>query len=206
MEKEKRFYEVDHLEIRGTGDTRTVRGQAIPYNRKSVDMGGWREMIGLGAATVSVRDNDISLLWQHDPKQPISRVSASRVPLLLEERKTGVWFEQEGSAFSEYQLDKIADHVVFQMSFGFFATEQTWDEDVKPVLRTISVMDLLEISPVTDAAYPSTKVALRCALEAGISFDAPTLEEMLQGPNAADVQRMLKNKMDVTVALAGLNG
>jgi len=203
---EKRWFEVDHLEIRGTGDSRMVRGQAVPYNRKSVDMGGWREVIGSGAATDSLANNDISMLWQHDNRQPISRVSASRVPLMLEERKTGVWFEQDGSAFTEYQLDKIADHVVYQMSFGFYAEEQTWEEDAKPVMRTISRMNLLEISPVTDAAYPSTKVALRCATEAGVVI--PCMGEKLpdEAPdmdaNPADVQQMLRNQMDVTIAKA----
>jgi HK97 family phage prohead protease len=206
MELERRHFEVDRLEIRGTGDSRTVRGLGVPYNRKSEDMGGWREVIAPGAATNSVASNDIALLWQHDQTQPISRVSASRVPLVLEERKTGVWFEQDASAFTEYQLDKLADGVVHQMSFGFYAEEQEWAEESKPVLRTINQMNLLELSPVTFPAYPSTKVALRCAAEAGvvlpISDTDPT--EALTEPNPADVQRMMRNQLDVTVARAGL--
>ena len=207
MELERRHFEVDSLEIRGTGDGQTVRGQAVPYNRKSADMGGWVEVIKKGAATESIRDNDIALLWQHDNAQPISRTSASRVPLSIEERGSGVWFEQDASAFTERQLDKMADGVVHQMSFGFFAEEQEWDEDAKPVLRTVSKMNLIELSPVTFPAYPSTKVALRCAAEAGIEFpngDTPT-DEALTGPDPADVQRMMRNQMDVTVARAGLD-
>jgi len=206
-ELERRHFEVESLEIRGDGDSRTVRGLGVPYGRKSEDMGGWREVIAKGAATNSVANNDIALLWQHDQTQPISRVSANRAALVLEERSTGVWFEQDASAFTEYQLDKMADGVVHQMSFGFYAEEQTWDEEAKPVMRTISQMNLLELSPVTFPAYPSTKVALRSAAAAGVVLPISDTDPQatLTEPNPADVQQMLRNQLAVTVARAGLD-
>ena len=201
MELERRHYDVDSLEIRGTGDSRVVRGLGVPYSRKSADMGGWREVIDPGAATRSLASNDIAMLWQHDQAQPISRVGATARALVLEERKTGVWFEQDAASFTEYQLDKMADKVVHQMSFGFFAEEQEWDEAANPVLRTVQQMNLLEISPVTFPAYPSTKVALRCAAAAGVTImGGGPPEVVIGGPTVEDEHRMMRNRMELALA------
>ena len=176
MELERREWEVDTLEIRGTGDERTVRGQAVPINRLSDDLGGFREVIRPGAVTESVKNNDIFLIWQHDTTQPISRTTAKNHPLVVEERKTGVWFTQPAAAFTEFQLSKIDDGVVDKMSFGFFIEDredEKWHEDQKPVLREIFKMNLMELSPVTFAAYQSTKVAVRSAADHGVTLPEP---------------------------------
>ncbi len=170
-EKETREWEVDSLEVRGTGSDRVVTGQAVPINRLSQDLGGFREVIRPGAATEAVRENDILMLWQHDTAQPISKTTAKNHALVIEERKTGVWFSQPAAAFTDFQLSKIDDGVVDKMSFGFFVEnreDEKWHEDQTPVLREIFKMNLVEISPVTFAAYQSTKVALRHAAEHGV--------------------------------------
>ncbi len=174
MELEHREWEMEKLEIRGEGDGQKVRGQGVPYERLSEDMGGWREVIRTGAATESLKNNDIAMLWAHDSAQPVSRVGATRHALELEERKSGVWFEQSTEAFTEFQLSKIDDGVVEKMSFGFFIEDfdkdQRWTEGggKKVALREILKMNLREISPVVFPAYPSTKVALRSAIASGV--------------------------------------
>lgn len=174
MKLEYREWEMGSLEIRGHGDDQKVRGQGVPYDRMSEDMGGWREVIRKGAATQSLKDNDVAMLWAHDHAQPVSRVGATRHALELEERKSGVWFEQSAAAFTEFQLSKIDDGVVEKMSFGFFIKDfekdQKWTEGggSKVALREIFKMDLREISPVVFPAYPSTKVALRSAIASGV--------------------------------------
>lgn len=211
MELERRHFPVEGLEVRADDDgNRTVRGLAVPYNRKSGDMGGWQEVIAKGAATASVLHNDIVMLWQHDTANPISRVGANRAALVVEERASGVWFEQDATALSDFQLAKIADGVVREMSFGFFAEEQAWDEDSKPVLRTITQMNLVEISPVTFAAYgQATKVDVRCAVEAarraGIVLPCMDSDEMIEreleaAANAEGKHRMVRNRMNATLA------
>ena len=186
MELEYREWEMEKLEIRGEGDSQMVRGQGVPYNRMSEDMGGWVEVIRAGAAKESLRDNDIAMLWAHDQAQPVSRVGATRHALELEERKSGVWFEQSAEAFTEFQLQKIADGVVQKMSFGFFIEDfekdQKWTESKgagdRVALREIFKMNLREISPVVFPAYPSTKVAVRSAVACGVVLPGEEYEEM----------------------------
>lgn len=178
LQLERRTYDVDVLEIRDDGDGgQSVEGLAVPVNRKSMDLGGFQEVIRPGAFASSLRDNDIFILWQHRTEEPISRMSATSHPLELEERKSGLWFKQPVGALTEFQRQKIGDGVVTQMSFGFIVREETWHEDKKPVLREVTDMDLKEISPVTFAAYgANTKVALRHAAECGITISPVSRE------------------------------
>ena len=186
MELEYREWEMEKLEIRGEGDGQMVRGQGVPYNRMSEDMGGWNEIIRSGAATESLKANDIAMLWAHDQAQPVSREGATRSPLEIEERSSGVWFTQAADAFTEFQLQKISDGVVQKMSFGFFIEDfekdQKWHEDKRGhlVLREILKMNLREISPVVFPAYPSTKVALRSAIASGVVIPGDAYEEERQ--------------------------
>ncbi len=184
MELEYREWEMDSLEIRGEGDGQKVRGQGVPFDRFSEDMGGWREVIRQGAATESLKENNIAMLWAHDPAQPVSRVGATRHALELEERSSGVWFTQSAEAFTEFQLQKISDGVVEKMSFGFFIedheNDQRWTEGAgqKTALREILKMNLREISPVVFPAYTSTKVALRSAIACGVVLPGEDYEEL----------------------------
>tara|TARA_Y100000310_G_scaffold309531_1_gene353712 strand:+ start:144 stop:818 length:675 start_codon:yes stop_codon:yes gene_type:complete len=192
MELEYREWEMDRLEIRGEGDGQKVRGQGVPFDRMSEDMGGWQEVIRQGAATQSLKEENIVMLWAHDSAQPISRVGATRHALELEERSSGVWFEQAAAAFTDFQLQKIDDGVVEKMSFGFFIEDfekdQLWTEGggKKKALREILKMNLREISPVVFPAYPSTNVALRSAIACGVTIQGDAYDEMRQHLLAVD--------------------
>ena len=107
------------------------------------------------------------MLWQHDSTDPITRQSSG---LELEVRKSGIWFEAQASDFSDRQLDLLQRGVVKSMSFGFVTVEDDWEQDSKPVRRTLKQIDLREISPVTWPAYKQTSVAVRSAQEAGIDL------------------------------------
>jgi len=47
-----------------------------------------------------------------------------------------------------------------QCSFGFYATEETWDYNSEPALRTVNEAELYEISVVSIPAYDDTEAAL----------------------------------------------
>ena len=48
-----------------------------------------------------------------------------------------------------------------QCSFGFIPTEETWDYNSTPMLRTIHEVELYEVSIVPLPAYEDTEAALR---------------------------------------------
>ena len=145
MNIERRDYDLEGLEIRETEGATTIRGMAIPFNRNSADLGGFIERIEPGAVK-SVDDTDVVMLWQHDSADPITRQSSG---LKLEVRKSGLWFEAPASDFTDRQLDLLQRGVVKNMSFGFLTIEDEWEQETKPVRRTLKEIELHEISPVT---------------------------------------------------------
>ena len=166
MNIERRDYDLEGLEIRETeGGAKTIRGMALPFDRNSADLGGVIERIDPGAVTVD--DTDIVMLWQHDSTDPITRQSSG---LELEVRKSGLWFEAQATDFSDRQLDLLQRGVVKHMSFGFVTIEDEWEQESKPIRRTLKEITLREISPVTWPAYKQTSVAVRSAQEAGIDL------------------------------------
>ena len=167
MSMEHRDYDLEGLEIRDVDGNRTIRGMAIPFNRDSADLGGFRERIDPGALKRSLEASDVVMLWQHDAAQPITRESTG---LKLEIRKSGVWFEADASDFTTRQRDLLERGVVKSMSFGFVSNEDSWEQERKPVRRTLLDIDLREISPVTWPAYNQTSVAIRSAAKAGIQL------------------------------------
>ncbi len=167
MSMEHRDYDLEGLEIRDVDGNRTIRGMAIPFNRDSADLGGFRERIDPGALKRSLESSDVVMLWQHDAAQPITRESTG---LKLEIRKSGVWFEADASDFTTRQRDLLERGVVKSMSFGFVSNEDSWEQERKPVRRTLLDIDLREISPVTWPAYNQTSVAIRSAAKAGIQL------------------------------------
>ena len=165
MNIERRDYDLEGLEIREGDAGQTIRGMAVPFNRNSQDLGGFIERIDPGA--VAIDESDVVMLWQHDSAQPITRQSTG---LKLELKKSGVWFEAPASDFTERQLDLLQRGVVRQMSFGFLTVDDSWEQESKPVRRTLHRIELREISPVTWPAYKSTSVAVRSALDAGVDI------------------------------------
>jgi len=165
MNIERRDYDLEGLEVRETESGKTIRGLALPFNRNSADLGGFIERIQPGA--VSVDNTDIVMLWQHDSTDPITRQSSG---LELEVRKSGLWFEAQATDFSDRQLDLLQRGVVKHMSFGFVTIDDEWEQESKPVRRTLKAIELREISPVTWPAYKQTSVAVRSAQEAGIDL------------------------------------
>jgi len=139
---------------------------------------------------VEVDGTDVVMLWQHDSADPITRQSTG---LKLEVRKSGVFFEAQASDFSDRQLDLLQRGVVKQMSFGFLTLDDEWQQDTKPVRRTLKKIELREISPVTWPAYKQTsvKVAVRSALDAGIELDSEP-EVVAEDTSGADALRRLK--------------
>ena len=186
---ERRDFELEELEVRDDEDGgQVIRGMAIPFNRSSQDLGGFIERIDPGA--VEVDGTDVVMLWQHDSADPITRQSTG---LKLEVRKSGVFFEAQASDFSDRQLDLLQRGVVKQMSFGFLTLDDEWQQDTKPVRRTLKKIELREISPVTWPAYKQTsvKVAVRSALDAGIELDSEP-EVVAEDTSGADALRRLK--------------
>lgn len=154
------------VELRATVDGQTIAGE-IPYNRESVLLWNFREVIAPGAFSRSIGKNDIRAFWNHDPAVPIGRVQNQTLRFA------------DGPAALEFEIDLpdtqagrdayslIRDGYVSHMSFGFTVTKegQQWGKAPDGTdIRTLVDVELFEVSPVTMPAYPDTSVGLRALL------------------------------------------
>lgn len=161
---EQRTVTISGLQVRAAGDDgpATILGHAALFNTKSVYLYGFREMIEPGAFAESL-GGDIRALWQHDTARVLGRTKANTLRL---------WEDDQGLAFELNPPDTqdgrdavilIERGDVDQMSFGFNVPMggDSWTEDEDGIpLRKLHQISLMEISPVTWAAYPDTGVGV----------------------------------------------
>ncbi len=191
---ERRFL---HAELRADsqGDELSLIGYASVYNSESEDLGGFREKVMPGAFSRSIREGaDVKCLMNHDPSLVLGRVKNGT--LKLEEDAHGLRFRcmlpptQTGRDL--YALVKRGD--IDSCSFAFIPKDQSW-EDVRSengdlyASRKLMDVDLLDVSAVTNPAYPSTSlsarsffpegepVEMRSAIDALVAKRVPVVEE-----------------------------
>lgn len=142
------------------------------------------EEIKAGAFTraLNERHHDVFALWSHDFSKPLASRNAGS--LELSEDETGLAFDMTvdpGMSWAKDAMTAIRQGLVSKMSFGFSVRGEEWLKKVdgKPV-RTLTDIDLYEISPVALAAYDATDVEARAAIESYRKFvakDERALEE-----------------------------
>jgi len=154
------------------GSPSTVRGIASVYNQETRIGGlfGFREQIAPGAFDSALaRPDDVRALFNHDSNSVLGRTKNGT--LKLRSTPEGLAYEVElpntGAARDVEALLKRGD--VTGSSFGFKVLDEQWDEsrvkDGELPLRTITDVELFDVSPVTFPAYPQTSAEARSRAE-----------------------------------------
>lgn len=150
------------LPLTRADDGQKVAGYAAVFDSLSQDLGGFKEKISRGAFQSSI-GGDIRALWNHDSAAPLGRVSAGTLRLTEDERGLAFELDMPDTTLGRDLSALIARGDVNQMSFGFRVPKggDTWEENGGALVRTLTNVDLLEVSLVTFPAYPATEAALR---------------------------------------------
>jgi len=171
---------IEGIELRAEdGKPGVLSGYAVMFDKRSLDLGGFVEVVKPGAFTRSLKSGgDILALAHHDASKPLARRSAGT--LSLTEDATGLLVSitlADTTAARDVAADVRAGNIK-GMSFGFSTKQDKWTRGVgnEPTLRELLDVDLHEVSAVTWPAYPDTSVAMR------------TLRQF--GPEQATAQRL----------------
>ena len=177
-----------------TEDKKVIAGYAAVFEKLSVPMWGMKEKIQKGAFAKSLKTNNVKALWNHNSDLVLGSKQAST--LILEEDDKGLRFElilpdtQAGK--DAYVLVKRGD--VNQMSFGFRVIGQIWDEsDPKNIIRTLTEVDLQEISLTPFPAYKQTSAKTRSIQE-----------EYEEYKHTSDDSDKRKNELDLKIKMLEL--
>jgi HK97 family phage prohead protease len=160
---EVRTLQTNELRVtKATDGSRTLNG-LVPYNSLSADLGGWNEIIAPGAFAGAFNSKaDVLCLRDHDAKQLLGRTKSKT--LSLTDSPEGLRFACKLP--NTTQATDLAESVdrgdLDANSFGFITKEDKWTADASGiVLRTLIAVDLVEVSPCSFPAYPSSQVDVR---------------------------------------------
>jgi HK97 family phage prohead protease len=148
---------------RMAGSAGVIAGYAAMFNRASVDLGGFREVLAPGAfrstlAKVREGQHDVLALSEHDYKALLGRTAAGN--LTLEEDAVGLRFQLElpNTQLGRDVRELVGRGILRGMSFSFAHARDTWGKDGGTRRRTVHDLTMYEVSVVGSPAYPATSV------------------------------------------------
>ena len=159
--KEQREFRMENAEYEG----KTVRGYAAVYNSDSEWMGGFYEQIATGAFD-DVLDNDVRAYFNHDENLLLGRVSSGTLRIGTDKR--GLFYEVDlpNTTYANDLAELMKRGDVNQSSFAFLIEKDRWEQRDGVTYRIIEkVSRLLDVSPVSQPAYPDATSELKRELE-----------------------------------------
>ncbi|QKC97272.1 HK97 family phage prohead protease [Mesorhizobium sp. NZP2298] len=140
-----------------------ISGYAVMFNSETVIAGEFRERIAQGAFTRTLKDMpDVVAILSHDSGRVLGRVSAGT--LTLREDRIGLWFSLDADPSTpegQTAIGTVGRQDVKGCSFGFQVRAEDWQDGGNRLpLRTITDVDLYEITLTAFPAYESTSAAL----------------------------------------------
>lgn len=165
MSKEIRFYKFSAL--RASADGKGITGYAAVFKQLSEDLGGFREMVMPGAFDRCLRGGpDVRCLFNHDPNVVLGRTKSGTLRLSADGNGLKFNCDIPDTQAGRDVRESIRRGDIDQCSFGFFVNGQNWREEKDAAgnpqtIRELTDVELLDVSPVTYAAYPQTSVSAR---------------------------------------------
>lgn len=190
------------IEFRSEPESRHIEGYGSVFNKRSVDLGGFTEIIAEGAFDGVIENSDVKALLDHNPNRGIlarSRNGEGTLSLSIDETGLKYAFDAPNTALGDEVIEGLKRGDYSQSSFAFTVKDQTWTkEEDGTMLRTINkIGGLYDVSIVADPAYPDTSVALRSLEEwkkKSVDEEAPVLEEV----RSEEVQEQVEEKVEET--------
>lgn len=141
-----------------------ISGYAIRYDSETVIAGEFRERLAPGATTRTLKESpDVVMILAHDSGRVLGRVSANT--LYLREDRVGLYFSltvDPTTPEGQTALGTVGRQDVKGCSFGMRVRAETWDDGGNRLpLRTITDLDLYELTLTAFPAYEATSASLR---------------------------------------------
>jgi HK97 family phage prohead protease len=192
MEIERRCLTVDEapecelqIETRSSG-REAIRGLAVPYNRLSLDLGGFRERILPGAFDKVLNrqrgKGEILSYYNHNSDMLLGRESAGTLEIIADDRGISYVVEPPDTSAGRDVLALVRARLLTGSSFAFTVNQRgeryTTDESGKAIREIVEASGLYEVGPVNVPAYGSatTAVVSRRSYEAWLAEQAAAVE------------------------------
>ena len=155
-----------NIELRDEAESRHIEGYGSVFNERSVDLGGFTEIIAPGAFDGVIERSDVKCYLDHNPEKGIlarSRNGKGSLTLELDERGLKYSFDAPHTNLGDEVVEGLKRGDYSQSSFAFTVQDEAWTkEEDGTYLRTINkIGGLYDVSIVANPAYEGTSVALR---------------------------------------------
>ncbi|WP_018664613.1 HK97 family phage prohead protease [Heyndrickxia acidiproducens] len=161
--REMRTFDITGLQKRdGLNDQPAmISGYASVFNSKTSIGDFFDEVIAPGAFNKSLANNsDVRALFNHNWDKVLGRTKSGTLRLFEDDRGLKFEIDLPDTSVARDLAESMARGDINQCSFGFFATGENWDYTSDPALRTVTEVELYEISIVSIPAYEDTEAAL----------------------------------------------
>lgn len=158
------------------GELPKIVGYAALFNSLSEDLGGFREQIAPGAFS-SIETDDIRALFNHQPEYVLGRNTAGTLGLAEDAKGLRVEITPPDTAWANDLISSMRRGDINQMSFGFFTRSDVWDSVNGEIIRTLTDVELFDVSVVTFPAYSETYVDVRALDKAKSIAELPEIEQ-----------------------------
>src|SRR5579872_7335541 len=165
---ERRYAHVGGLQTRDNGDPDSlfsVSGQAIVFNRFSLDLGGFKEEISPDAVrdAMDAEDADYHLLWDHDTTLVLARNRNGTLNADIADDGVDFWGRVAKTSYAA-DLRVLMDRGdVDECSFAFTIADggEEWrmEDDGSIVRRVTKIERLWDLTICARGAYPQTHSA-----------------------------------------------
>ena len=190
---QKLEFRTQHIDIVATDENMQIEGIVNPIGARSRDLGGFKEIINQGVFTKAIQkatdeDRDIFLYYNHDSNNVMASLRSNT--LELEEREDGLLMRATlpKTTLNKDVFELMKSGVIREMSFGFSGAKSEWsyDNEEKLKIRTITDLDLWEVSVVGTGAYANTKANTR-SLE-DVLEEAKELQEQSEDTQTNEIE------------------
>ena len=191
-----------NIELREEAESRHIEGYGSVFNERSVDLGGFQEIIAPGAFDGVIERSDVKCYLDHNPEKGIlarSRNGKGSLSLELDERGLKYSFDAPHTNLGDEVVEGLKRGDYSQSSFAFTVESETWSkEEDGTYLRTINkIGGLYDVSIVANPAYEGTSVALR-SLDAFKAQEEVTVpEEVKEETPAQEVKEEIPAQGEV---------
>jgi uncharacterized protein len=171
MNQEYRTFAGEELRVdRPAGGPAIIR-MSLRFNSLSVPLGGFmrfREQIDPGAFDSVLNDQarEVMAYWGHDVNMPLGRRSRGTLRLSKTETLLKAEIDAPDTTWGRDAVTAIERGDVEGMSFRFMVLPEgeKWFEDRdKNLIRTLTNVDLQEVSPTAEPAYTKSSASVRSA-------------------------------------------
>lgn len=147
-------------------ESRRIEGYALVFGERSVDLGGFTEIISSGALDGVLERSDILALLNHNTERGVLaryRNGGGSLELTIDEKGLRYSFDAPNTMLGDEVLEGVRRGDISGSSFAFSVDEDEWGESEDgEIVRTIKRFSrLYDVSPVYHPAYEQTSVDTR---------------------------------------------